>query len=111
MRSTDPSSRSLREPVELGDIARRVSGLLALKAADHQITLISPDEDIKCVVVGEFRRVLQIVLNLVGNAIRYSPGGHSGPDRTINPTAATYRLKMREAWNSGGRPRTRFHQI
>lgn len=83
-----PEFKVAREPVELGDIARRVSGLLALKAADHQITLISPDEDIKCVVVGEFRRVLQIVLNLVGNAIRYSPGG-TQIRIAINPTAAT----------------------
>ncbi|HMS18978.1 MAG TPA: HAMP domain-containing sensor histidine kinase [Sphingorhabdus sp.] len=83
-----PEFKVAREPVELGDIARRVSGLLALKAADHQITLISPDEDIKCVVVGEFRRVLQIVLNLVGNAIRYSPGG-TRIQIIINPTAAT----------------------
>ena len=70
-----PEFKVAREPVELGDIARRVVGLLALKAADHQITLLPPEMDKQCHVVGEFRRVLQIVLNLVGNAIRYSPGG------------------------------------
>lgn len=83
-----PEFKVAREPVELGDIARRVSGLLALKAADHQIALIPPDDDTKCEVVGEFRRVLQILLNLVGNAIRYSPGG-TEIRITIDPAASS----------------------
>lgn len=70
-----PDFKVAKEPVELGDIAQRVAGLLALKAADHQIELVVPDQEIKGHVVGEFRRVLQIALNLLGNAIRYSPGG------------------------------------
>lgn len=70
-----PDFKVAREPVELGDIARRVTGLLALKAADHQIELVTPPTGVQGNVMGEFRRVLQIVLNLVGNAIRYSPDG------------------------------------
>lgn len=70
-----PDFKVAREPVELGDIARRVMGLLALKAADHQIELIAPPADMHGNVMGEFRRVLQIMLNLVGNAIRYAPDG------------------------------------
>jgi nitrogen-specific signal transduction histidine kinase len=69
--------RVASELVELGDIARRVAGLLALKAADHHIHLMLPDPTIRVETIGEFRRVLQIVLNLVGNAIRYAPGGSS----------------------------------
>jgi signal transduction histidine kinase len=61
--------------IELGDVARRVCGLLALKASDHNIQLKSPTEIEKVPAIGEFRRVLQIVLNLVGNAIRYAPNG------------------------------------
>ncbi len=63
------------EKVELGDIARRVAGLLALKAADHQISIDVPTDKQKVEIIGEFRRVLQIVLNLVTNAIRYAPDG------------------------------------
>lgn len=70
-----PGFKVAHEPVELGDIARRVIGLLALKAADHQIELVAPSADLHGNIVGEFRRVLQIVLNLVGNAIRYAPDG------------------------------------
>lgn len=83
-----PEFKVAREPVEFGDIARRVSGLLALKAADHQIALVHPDEATQCEVVGEFRRVLQIMLNLVGNAIRYSPGG-TEIRITIDPAASS----------------------
>jgi nitrogen-specific signal transduction histidine kinase len=63
------------ERVGLRDIARRVAGLLALKAADHHISIDLPAEGEEVEVIGEFRRVLQIVLNLVGNAIRYAPDG------------------------------------
>jgi signal transduction histidine kinase len=63
------------EEVGLGDIARRVAGLLALKAADHHIAIHVPAEGQDVAANGEFRRVLQIVLNLVGNAIRYAPDG------------------------------------
>lgn len=61
--------------IELGDIARRVAGLLSLKAADHQIEILLPSEVSKVEATAEFRRVLQIALNLVGNAIRYAPDG------------------------------------
>jgi Histidine kinase-, DNA gyrase B-, and HSP90-like ATPase/His Kinase A (phospho-acceptor) domain len=70
-----PDFSVARDRIELGDIARRVAGLLALKASDHGIRLNLPPEDETIEAFGEFRRVLQILLNLVGNAIRYAPDG------------------------------------
>jgi signal transduction histidine kinase len=67
--------KTARDQIELGDVARRVAGLLALKAADHSIRIIAPLEKEKAPAVAEFRRTLQILLNLVNNAIRYSPDG------------------------------------
>ncbi len=64
-----------KDKIELGDLVRRVTGLLALKAADQHIHLITPNENEKIEAVGEFRRALQILLNLVGNAVRYAPNG------------------------------------
>lgn len=64
-----------RDNIELGDIARSVASLLALKAADHSIRIVAPSDAIKVPAVAEFRRVLQILINLVTNAIRYSPDG------------------------------------
>ena len=70
-----PDFAAARDRLELGDIARRVGGLLALKASDHGISLVMPMETEKVLAIGEFRRVLQVMLNLVGNAVRYAPGG------------------------------------
>jgi two-component sensor histidine kinase len=66
-----------KDNIELGDIARRVAGLLALKAADHQIKVIKPDKVQLVPATAEFRRVLQIMINLLTNAIRYAPDGSS----------------------------------
>ncbi|WP_373486477.1 sensor histidine kinase [Blastomonas sp.] len=64
-----------REPVDLADIARRAAGLLALKAADRSIRIDRPAEEEAMGATGEFRRVLQVLLNLLGNAINYAPDG------------------------------------
>jgi len=63
------------DDIDLVDLGYRAAGLLAVKAADHQIRIDLPGKDTEVPVKGEFRRVLQILVNLIGNAIRYSPDG------------------------------------
>ncbi|SIO00777.1 Signal transduction histidine kinase [Parasphingorhabdus marina DSM 22363] len=63
------------DDIDLVDLAHRTAGLLAVKSADHQIRIDVPPEEREAPAKGEFRRVLQILVNLVGNAIRYSPDG------------------------------------
>jgi len=70
-----PGFSTAKDDIELGDVARRAAGLLALKAADHSITLLVPDDQTYVPATAEFRRVLQVMLNLITNAIRYSPDG------------------------------------
>lgn len=63
------------DEIDLADVARRASGILAMRAKERGIAIIAPPAGHSMPAVAEFRRVLQILLNLVGNAIRYSPEG------------------------------------
>ncbi|MBX7526872.1 sensor histidine kinase [Qipengyuania vesicularis] len=59
--------------IDLADVARRACGILGVRAKERGITLDPPAEGETQLAIAEFRRVLQVLLNLIGNAIRYSP--------------------------------------
>jgi signal transduction histidine kinase len=61
--------------IDLGDVARRAAGILGVRARDKGITIDAPAEGVSQPARAEFRRVLQVLLNLTGNAIHYSPAG------------------------------------
>ncbi len=61
--------------IDLADVARRSAGILGVRARERGVTIDAPRAGENLPAVAEFRRVLQILLNLVGNAIRYSPAG------------------------------------
>lgn len=61
------------EPIDLADVARRASGLLGVRAAQSEVRIDKPALDETLPVTGEFRRALQVLVNLIGNAVRYSP--------------------------------------
>ena len=68
-----PGFKAAADEIDLGDLARRAVGLLGMKAEEKGIRIDAPKVDDKAPATGEFRRVLQVLLNLLGNAIRYSP--------------------------------------
>jgi signal transduction histidine kinase len=72
-----PDFRIEAESIDLADIARRAAGLLGVRARDRSVKIDPPASDEALPVRGDFRRALQIMVNLVGNAVRYSPEGSS----------------------------------
>lgn len=61
------------EGIDLADVTRRAAGLLSVRAANAGVTIDRGDLDSAVPAHGEFRRTLQIMVNLIGNAVRYSP--------------------------------------
>ena len=63
------------DAIDLADAARRAAGILGVRASERGITVEVPGEGEAMAAVGEWRRVLQVLLNLLGNALRYAPEG------------------------------------
>lgn len=59
--------------IDLADVARRAAGILSGRARHKQIAVVLPPENATLPARAEFRRVLQVLLNLIGNAIHYAP--------------------------------------
>ena len=59
--------------IDLGEAARQACAILGARAQERSIVLVPPVPGESQWARGEFRRVLQILINLVGNAIAYSP--------------------------------------
>jgi PAS domain S-box-containing protein len=77
-----------QEPVEIrsviGDAVEQLQGLVDGKGHELVLTMT----DIPCVVSGDRTRLLQVVGNIFGNAVRYTPaGGRIGIDMSRKPKA------------------------
>jgi PAS domain-containing protein len=70
-----PDFTAEAEAIDLADIARRAAGLLAVRAADRDVRIDAPPADEMLAATGDFTRSLQILMNLITNAVRYTPIG------------------------------------
>jgi signal transduction histidine kinase len=61
------------DPIDLAEVARQAAGILGLRAQEKGIVVEAPEPAASLPAIAEFRRVLQVLINLVGNAIRYAP--------------------------------------
>lgn len=66
---------TVADHIDVSDVARQAAGILNVRAREKGIAVEVPHSSETLPAVAEFRRVLQILLNLIGNAIRYSPEG------------------------------------
>ncbi|WP_394662549.1 sensor histidine kinase [uncultured Sphingomonas sp.] len=62
-------------PIDLADVARRAAGLLGVRAEAAGVTIRRPALSEGLPALGDFGRSLQIMINLIGNAVRYSSRG------------------------------------
>jgi signal transduction histidine kinase len=70
-----PDFRPEIEDVDLVDTALRAAGLLAVRAANYQVQIDPPASGQVVMARGDFRRILQVLINLLSNAVRHSPTG------------------------------------
>lgn len=70
-----PDFKPEAEAIDLADLARRTAGLMSVRAAARNVQIDRPSAEERMPATGDFKRVLQILMNLISNAIRYSPEG------------------------------------
>ncbi len=68
-----PDFTVAREAIDLIDVARRAAGLLQIRATAARVRIDKPAFGETLPATGEFRRALQVLVNLIANAVRYSP--------------------------------------
>jgi signal transduction histidine kinase len=61
------------EPLDMADVVRRAAGLLSVRAHDKEMRIEQPDIAEALGARGDFKRALQVLVNLIGNAVRYGP--------------------------------------
>ena len=61
------------QDIDLAEIARDAAGLLSVRASEKNIRIDRPADDESLPARADYQRVLQILVNLVGNAVRFAP--------------------------------------
>jgi signal transduction histidine kinase len=68
-------------PVMLSDVLHEAHSLVAMRAAEKRIELIAGESPPDCTLMVDRTRAIQILVNLLGNAVKFTPeGGRVGVD-------------------------------
>jgi PAS domain S-box-containing protein len=86
------------EPVAVGEVIIDALTLVEIKAAEKGLTLVQPTQNIDALVKVDRTRALQIVENLLSNALKFTPSGGSIGVDVEAPTAGSVRVVV---WDTG----------
>ena len=83
-------------PQDLGELARELNGFWGAAAAQKGLELtLDVDPALPAVLVMDGRRMRQVLFNLVGNALKFTPEGRVGIELTGEPDSdGTARLRI-----------------
>ena len=85
------------EPFNLRKVVGDVADLLAAQAAEKNITLaVSYPDNQPCMAYGDFGRVHQVLLNLAGNAVKFTERGHVLIETRLDEASGLLRCAVRD---------------
>lgn len=70
-----PEFRVARDAIDLAEVARQAVALLRGRASAARVRIALIPADARLPATGDARRSVQVLVNLIANAVRYSPAG------------------------------------
>jgi signal transduction histidine kinase len=95
-----------REPVDVGELARHAVETMREQAPESITLRTVPDGD--ATVVGDPDRIEQILVNLIDNAVKYSP---EGGDVTVSAVSGEGRVRVEVADEGLGIPQAEHDSV
>ncbi len=84
------------QPTEITAIVREVTAMLAEGNANPQLELVTQVPDAPVQLQTDPTRFKQIVINLVGNALKFTPKGRVTVELTVDEQGQAHRLAVRD---------------
>lgn len=84
-----------KEPVDVIDVVKEVTSLLQPLANQNKIRMILPDFNAEAYAIADHQRLLQVILNLITNAIKYNVENGT-VEVEVTSSSENLRLRVRD---------------